>query len=171
MNLVAHSHLRQMGAFRGAAKVGPFRRQDKRYSRSITVPTRRPTADSAVLVGTAVGGSRSIFKPGFNYAKAGVMLLDLEGPEVNQAELDLDEPGADRAPLMGAVNALNDRYGRSTVGLASAGLAGTKRRFEMKRERGRPSTPLVGQICRPRGRSCPPHRTRDKPVYSVAEGS
>jgi DNA polymerase V len=118
--------------------TSPFRRQDRQYSRSITVPTPRPTSDSAALVSTAVRGLRAIFKPGFNYAKAGVMLLDLQGPEVDQAELDLDEPGVDQAPLMGAVDALNDRYGRSTVALASAGLAGTRRRFEMKRERRTP---------------------------------
>lgn len=41
------------------------------------MPLRRPTADSAELVGTAVRGLQAIFKPSFNYAKAGVMLLDL----------------------------------------------------------------------------------------------
>ena len=118
--------------------TSPFRRQDRQYSRSITVPLRRPTADSGQLVGTAVRGLRAIFKPGFNYAKAGVMLLDLQAGDVDQKELELDESGVDRSALMGALDTLNDRFGRSTVALASAGVAGDKRRFVMKRERKTP---------------------------------
>lgn len=34
--------------------------------------------------------------------------------DVEQGVLDLDEPGADRSRLMGAIDALNGRYGRST---------------------------------------------------------
>ncbi len=37
-----------------------------------------------------------------------------------------------------AVDSLNDRYGCSTVALASAGLARGNRRFDMKRERKTP---------------------------------
>ena len=118
--------------------TSPFGRQDKQYSRSITVPLRRPTADSGAIVSTAVRGLRAIFKPGFNYAKAGVMLLDLQPGGIEQAELELDDPGADRARLMSAVDSLNDRYGRSTVALASAGLVRGARRFDMKRERKTP---------------------------------
>lgn len=119
-------------------QTSPFRRQDRQYSRSITVPLRRPTADSGQLVSTAVRGLRAIFKPGFNYAKAGVMLLDLQDGDVEQGELELDESEVDRSALMGALDTLNDRFGRSTVGLASAGVAGDKRRFVMKRERKTP---------------------------------
>ena len=119
-------------------QTSPFRRDDKQYSRSITVPLRRPTADSTAIVSTAVRGLRAIFKPGYNYAKAGVLLLDLQTADIDQAELDLDGPGVGRQSLMGAVDALNDRYGRSTVALASSGVAGSKRQFEMKRERKTP---------------------------------
>ncbi len=118
--------------------TSPFRRNDKQYSRSITVPLRSPTADSTALISTAVRGLRAIFKPGFNYAKAGVMLLDLQDDAVEQAELDLDSPCSDRVTLMTAVDGLNDRFGRRTVSIASAGLGGAKRAFEMKRERKTP---------------------------------
>ena len=64
------------------------------------MPLRSPTADSTALISTAVRGLRAIFKPGFNYAKAGVMLLDLQDGAVEQGELDLDAPCSDRAPLM-----------------------------------------------------------------------
>lgn len=113
-------------------QTSPFRRQDKQYSRSITLPLRRPTADSSAIVATAVQGLRAIYRPGFNFAKAGVMLLDLVPATLEQGELDLDSEGADRAGLMTAIDKLNDRYGRGTVALASAGIATQKRRWTMK---------------------------------------
>lgn len=39
---------------------------------------------------------------------------------------------------MTTLESLNDRYGRSTVALASSGLTGDKRDFVMKRERKTP---------------------------------
>ena len=118
--------------------TSPFRKQDRQYSRSITVPLRTPSCDSAALTATAVRGLRAIFQPGFNYAKAGVMLLDLQGADVEQGKLELDDPGADRTKLMATLDSLNDRYGRDTVAIASGGVAGDKRRFSMKRERKTP---------------------------------
>ena len=118
--------------------TSPFRRQDRQYSRSITLPLRRPTSDSTELVSAAVRGLRAIFKPGFNYAKAGVMLMDLQDGRIDQGELELDHPGPSKVGLTGAIDKLNDRYGRSTVAIASAGVAGDKRHFEMKRERKTP---------------------------------
>ena len=118
--------------------TSPFRKQDRQYSRSITVPLRKPSCDSTALAATAVRGLRSIYRPDFNYAKAGVMLLDLQTRDLEQGELDLDDPGADRTRLMETVDTLNDRYGRDTVSIASAGVAGDKRRFSMKRERKTP---------------------------------
>ena len=114
--------------------TSPFRRQDKQYSRSITVPLRRPTADTTAIVGSAIRGLRAIYKPDYNYAKAGVMLLDLQDRGIEQAELALDDSVTDRSRLMGTVDALNDRYGRSTVGVASAGVHGARRTWVMKQE-------------------------------------
>jgi DNA polymerase V len=118
--------------------TSPFRKQDRQYSRSITVPLRRPSCDRAALTATAVRGLRSIFRPGFRYAKAGVMLLDLQSADVDQAEFEFDNPGSDRTQLMTALDALNDRFGRNTVSIASGGVAGDKRRFSMRRERKTP---------------------------------
>ena len=118
--------------------TSPFRKQDRQYSRSITVPLRKPSSDSAALTSMAIRGLRAIYRPGFNYAKAGVMLLDLQAADVEQGELDFDDPGADRSRLMSAMDSLNDRFGRNTVSIASGGVAGDKRRFSMKQERRTP---------------------------------
>jgi DNA polymerase V len=67
------------------------------------------------------------------------MLLDLQDDSVRQVELDLeDESGRDRGALMGALDRVNLRYGRGTVMMASAGLAGDKRNWSMKQGRRTP---------------------------------
>ncbi|MHB1201456.1 MAG: DUF4113 domain-containing protein, partial [Polaromonas sp.] len=49
---------------------------------------------------------------------------------------DVSNSGSDR--LMQALDALNQRFGRGTVALASAGLAGDQRVWSMKQERRTP---------------------------------
>ena len=71
--------------------TSPFRK-DPQYSQSICMPLRRPTADTGALVhwctgalvSTAVARLKAIFQPGFNYAKAGVVLMDLQADSVSQ---------------------------------------------------------------------------------------
>ncbi|MES2242541.1 MAG: Y-family DNA polymerase [Pseudomonadota bacterium] len=127
--------LRAQGSKAGQLQVfahtSPFRPGPK-YSRSLIMPLRRPTNDSMVLVNAAVRGIEAIYRPGFNFAKAGVMLLDLQDGDIEQGELDLEPEPQARGQLMGALDKLNDRYGRGTVALASAGVRGPQRDFEMK---------------------------------------
>ena len=81
-------------------------------------------------------GLRAIYKQGFKYAKAGVMLLELQSTQVHQHELDLEEDSpADKGRLMSAVDQVNRRYGRGTVMLASSGLTDKSRLWSMKQER------------------------------------
>ena len=115
--------------------TSPFRRQDKQYSRSITVPLRRPSSDSRAMVQAAVHGLRLIFKAGYCYAKAGVMLLDLQDGRVEQQELALeDDQSEKRSALMLTVDRLNQRYGPGTVSLASSGPQASSRAWSMRQE-------------------------------------
>lgn len=120
-------------------RTSPFRK-DPQYSRSMTVPMRRPSADTSALVGAALTGLRAIYRSGFQYAKAGVMLMDLQSDTLQQGELDFEVADAqDRGKLMATLDALNLRYGRGTMLMASAGLAGDKRAWSMKQERRTPA--------------------------------
>jgi len=129
----AAERLRQQGSVAGAIQVfirtSPFREHDRQHSPSMVVPLR-PTADSRQLVGAACEAARAMYRPGFNYAKAGVMLVDLQGAESldQQSELDLfaePAPAAakDRSALMDAMDALNRRFGRGSVRIGSATAA------------------------------------------------
>lgn len=88
---------------------------DPRYANQATFGIE-PTADSLALIGSATRALRGIWRPGFRYAKAGVLLLDLYRPE----ELPAADLFASRDPersraLMTALDAINGRYGRETV--------------------------------------------------------
>jgi DNA polymerase V len=124
-------------------RTSAFRINDLQYSRSMVVPLRRPSDDSRAINQAALLGLTGIFQPGYRYAKAGVMLLSLQDARVGQSELDLENEGdaarAGGSPrLMQTLDALNTRYGRGAVLLASAGLAGDQRVWSMKQERKTP---------------------------------
>ncbi|MEY2859722.1 MAG: hypothetical protein RL392_180 [Pseudomonadota bacterium] len=124
-------------------RTSPFRK-DPQYSRSIVVPLLRPSADTSVIVQAAVIGLQAIYKSGFKYAKAGVMLLDLQPDSVLQAELDLGDGGAleeldEKTRLMTALDTINQRFGKGTMKMASAGLDGDRRVWSMKQERRTPA--------------------------------
>jgi len=138
----AAEKLRRQGGHTGMVlsfiRTSPFR-DDKQYSRSVTVPLRRPSADTAAIVQAALLGLRQIYKPGFKYAKAGVMLLDLTSDAFEQRELNLEpDGGPDRAKLMTALDGLNRRYGRGTVVMGSSGTNDLPRNWAMKQERRTP---------------------------------
>ena len=124
-------------------RTSPFRK-DPQYSRSIVVPLRRPTADTGAIVQATALGLQAIYCRGFKYAKAGVMLLDLQPDCVVQGELDLEDGDshgdlADKVRLMSALDTINKRYGRGTMKMASAGLDGERRVWSMRQERRTPA--------------------------------
>jgi DNA polymerase V len=142
----ASEKLRQQGSQAGEILVfirtSPFRK-DAQYSRSMVVPFRRPTADTAHIVASALSGLKAIYRPGFKLAKAGVMLMELQSDAVQKGELNLDVAGdcycdRNRGKLMVAMDGLNQRYGKGSVHVASAGLDGNNRVWSMKQERRTP---------------------------------
>jgi DNA polymerase V len=119
-------------------RTSPFR-PEPQYSRSVIVPMRRPTSDTGDLVASALMGLRAIYRSGFKLAKAGVMLLELQDSSYEQIELDLEQDNAtDRSKLMAALDVVNQRFGKGTLHMASAGMAGEKRIWSMKQERRTP---------------------------------
>ena len=118
--------------------TSPFR-PGPRWAKSLVVPLRRPTADTAKIIEAATMGLELIYEPGYNLAKAGVMLLELCDRSILQGELDLeDESGRDRGQLMSVVDKLNARWGKSTVRQGSVGTAAARRDWAMRQDRRTP---------------------------------
>ena len=130
----------QAGSVLVFIRTSPFRKT-RQYSRSVVVPLRSPTSDTAAIAGAAVMGLHQIFRPGFQYAKAGVMLLDIQDSSVDQIELNFNEPvaGRDRTRLMTALDAVNNRWGKGTMKIGSANVGQAPRDWTMKQERRTPA--------------------------------
>jgi DNA polymerase V len=159
----AAEKLRQQDSHAGAVNVffttSAFRQNDRQHTVNVTMPLVRPTADTRLLVAAAVATVRHQFRPGFNYAKAGVMLSDLQPASTHQGELELfsgsDEaeaaaPAKDRTALMDAVDVLNRRFGRDSVRIGSTTLASHNadvRRWATRQERRSPGTRHGGMRC------------------------
>ena len=122
------------------ARTSPFR-DGPRFSKSVVVPLARPSADTTELTAAALKGLRSFYQPGFQLAKAGVMLLDLVPDSQVQGELLWDEEPTeqrDRTRLMEALDQVNDRFGKRTLLLGSSGMDQGAETWGMKQVRRTP---------------------------------
>lgn len=112
-------------------------RSGPQYARSITVPLVRPASDTHSLLSAALRGLRTIYKPGYDLIKAGVILMDLSSTIVQQTELNFSSSMSDKADqLMQTIDKLNDRYGRGTIIYGSAGIG--KKGWAMNQQRKTP---------------------------------
>ena len=120
----AAEKLREQGSVAGRVGViletNRFRPQDPQYcpSRSIALPTA--SDDTAVLTTWAVALLRTLFKAGYRYVKAGVMLDDLRSRDLQQGSLFDPQPpeqGLRREKLMGVLDKANGKWGRGSIGL------------------------------------------------------
>jgi len=121
----AAEKLRQQGSLCSAVQVfihtNPFRTHDRQYSNGVVVPLTQATDDSRRLVAAALWGLARIYRPGYCYKKAGVMLLDLAPASVRQASL-FSQVNPRTAQLMRVLDELNAAHGRNTIHLASSGI-------------------------------------------------
>lgn len=104
-------------------------RQDlPQYHPAVTVRLGAATDDSIRLTGAALKGLRHIYREGYRYIKAGVMLCGLQSDRFQQASL-FDAPlgvasaaAGSRSRLMEVMDQVNRQAGRGTLRLASAGI-------------------------------------------------
>jgi DNA polymerase V len=74
-----------------------------------------PTADSFAIIGRAVAAGRSMWKPDTRYAKAGVILLDLQAEADAPRDLLPTVDPIKSEKLMAALDAVNAKFGRGTL--------------------------------------------------------
>lgn len=132
----AAEKLRGQASLCGAVHVfvhtNPFRAQDPQYSNGLTIPLIAPTDDNRVLAAAALQGLALIFREGYQYKKAGVMLMDLRSNTISQGMLfDAQPPHEKSARVMATLDALNQRFGRDALHIGSAGLV---QRWAMRAE-------------------------------------
>lgn len=114
-------------------RTNPYRKRDAQYQQGITVPLREPLCDTLKLVQAGLWGLKRIYRAGYRYNKAGVILMNLAPAGIRQAALFTDDAAiADRTQsLMKTVDLINRRMGQDTLFLAGAGIA---KDWHMKQE-------------------------------------
>jgi len=108
-----------------------FSKNRKYYSNSITIELPVATNNSIELVKTAISGLGKIYKYGYFYQKAGVILSKLR--DASEKELNLLAPILENKsqPLMRAIDFTNAKYGRNAISIAQAGISND---WKMRRE-------------------------------------
>ncbi|MFZ6709360.1 Y-family DNA polymerase [Undibacterium sp. TC9W] len=137
----AAEKLRNQRSVCGAVHVfihtNPFREQDRQYSNGMTVPLSVQTDDNRLIVSAALSGFDLIFKEGYNYKKAGIVLMNLASNTNIQGTLFNDsKTRANSVAVMNAMDTINQRYGQDVLHLASTGLSA---RWSMKSENRSPA--------------------------------
>jgi DNA polymerase V len=93
------------------------------YKNSATSPITTPTSDSDIIVSAAEAALLRIYKSGYRYQKAGIMLSGLTLPTERQGNLFAHTQGAsNNTNLWHTVDKLNNRFGRETIQLAASGI-------------------------------------------------
>ena len=111
-------------------RTSPFQSRFGYYSNSKTIDFPIKTNDSIEIVKTALIALENIFKNGYRYQKAGVLLSGLS-EATNNTNLFSSKKDEKINSLMKSIDNTNYRYGRSTLSLASAGV---HKKWNMKRE-------------------------------------
>ena len=111
-------------------RTSPFQSRYGFYSNSKTIDFPIATNNSIEIVKAALSGLETIFKTGYSYQKAGVLLSHLSNSS-NRKNLFSSIQDEKINTLMKSIDNTNYRYGRSTLSLASAGV---HKKWNMRRK-------------------------------------
>jgi len=101
----------------------------RKYSNGVTVSLNAPTDDTSALIRLAVGGLERIFRDGFEYKKAGVMLSGLTPRRQHRMLLFGQAQRRRSERLMSTMDAINQDMGTDVLRYGAAGL---RRDWQMK---------------------------------------
>ena len=122
----AAEKLRAEGQLAGEIQVfirtSPFKPDAPQYSGALRLRLPEPTDDTLRLVKAARFLLRRLYRPGFIYQKAGILLSELQPATLNQGQLFGNVDIARRGRLMTVMDRLNRDMGRGTLFLAGAGI-------------------------------------------------
>lgn len=107
-----------------------FREFEDQYSNSIVVKLPFATCSSVEIMQFVLQGLKTIYKSGYQYKRAGVVLLDFVEDKNYQKSLFFNSDPK-HTPLMSAIDKLNSKFGTQKIRLASQDV----KTWKMKQER------------------------------------
>lgn len=129
--------LRKQGSLAKSITVGirtnPFSQWDNQYVQSQTMTLPEATDHTGVFLKCALRALDSIYREGYKYKKAGIMINDLTTTEGYQKDFFINVPSSPE--LMKALDRINGKYGKGTARYA---MEGFEKRWAMKSEKRSP---------------------------------
>jgi DNA polymerase V len=115
----ASEKLRAQGSLckkiRVSIRTGMFNPDEAKYAQGALVELPYPTNDVRLMTKLAVAAVDRIFRPGFRYSKAEVLLIDLRQPGEFTDDLFAEHQPATSDQVMGVLDQINNRWGRGTL--------------------------------------------------------
>ena len=114
--------------------TNPHKEGEPQYSPGMMVAFQHATNDTRELVAAVLACLRRIYRVGYRYQKAGVMLSEITPDNIVQGDLFAAAPILPKdAKLMSVLDAINLKMGKGSLKLASEGIGqGWKMKTEMK---------------------------------------
>ena len=104
---------------RVSIRTGMFNPDEPKFSKGIVCELPYPTDDTRLVIHTALAGLEQIYRTGYAYAKAEILLMDLRQPGEFTEDLFTEVQPAAAARVMGVLDRINGRWGKGTLRLAS----------------------------------------------------
>jgi DNA polymerase V len=129
---------------RVSIRTGMFNPEEAKYTNGALVELPDPTNDVRLLTKAATDVIDRLFRPGFKYSKAEVLLLDLRqlGESTDDLFADSQPQVADK--VMGVLDQINRRWGSGTLRAGSVPAAPS---WGMRREMMSKTLPLSSMSC------------------------
>lgn len=118
----AAEKLRAQGAVckqvRVSIRTGMFNPNEAKFAKGITCELSHPSDDTRLIIKAASEGLDAIYRTGYAYAKAEILLMDLrQRGEFTSDLFAQEQPEASRR-VMGVLDQINAKWGRGTLRLA-----------------------------------------------------
>ena len=123
-----HSLCKQI---RVSIRTGMFNPEEAKYANGALVELPYPTNDVRLMTQAATEAVNRLYRPGFKYSKAEVLLMDLRQPGEFTDDLFAQSQPAAAGKVMGVLDDINERWGRGTLRSASVPA---KPEWAMRRE-------------------------------------
>jgi len=126
--------IREEGLVAGSMNVfvltNYFNKREKQYSNSIKLQFPYPTNNNIQIIKHSLLGLKKIYRKGYFYKKAGIILHGLNNSSTTKGLLDYDREVSES--IMSAIDKINSRYGSSTLKIAAEGI---EKNWKIRREK------------------------------------
>ncbi|HHZ6935317.1 DUF4113 domain-containing protein [Pseudomonas paraeruginosa] len=100
---------------RVSIRTGMFNPDEPKFAKGVVCELPYPTDDTRYITRAAIAGLEHVYREGFSFSKAEVLLMDLRQRGEYTADLFTETQSAASERVMGVLDAINAKWGRDTL--------------------------------------------------------